>query len=91
MESLVIVIQIYKKKRIHERHRHRYEVNPKYVDSLQEKGLQFVGWSPDNKLVEMIELSNHTYFVACQFHPEFKSRPLEPHPLFISFLSAAKK
>lgn len=73
---------------IHERHRHRYEVNPAYHDALQDGGLVVSGWSPDRVLVEMIELPDHPYFVACQFHPEFKSRPLEPHPLFAGFARA---
>jgi CTP synthase len=85
------VYEIYNSHLIHERHRHRYEVNPNYVESLQKAGLDFVGWSPDKRLVEMIELRDHPYFIACQFHPEFKSRPLDPHPLFVSFLKSAKK
>jgi CTP synthase len=77
---------------ISERHRHRYEVNSNWVDKLIEAGLHISGRSPDGKLVEMVELpaDKHPYFVACQFHPEFKSRPLDPHPLFVAFLQAAK-
>jgi CTP synthase len=74
---------------ISERHRHRYEVNNDYRDRLMAAGLVISGASPDEQLVEMIELRNHPYFVACQFHPEFKSRPQQPHPLFRSFVGAA--
>jgi CTP synthase len=74
---------------ISERHRHRWEVNNKYRDTLERHGLVLSGLSPDGRLVEMIELPDHPYFVACQFHPEFKSRPLEPHPLFVRFVEAA--
>jgi CTP synthase len=74
---------------ISERHRHRYEVNNEFRDTLVSHGLVISGASPDNKLVEMIELKNHPYFVGCQFHPEFKSRPQTPHPLFRSFIAAS--
>jgi CTP synthase len=74
---------------ISERHRHRYEVNNDYRDRLVAAGLFISGASPDEQLVEMIELRDHPYFVACQFHPEFKSRPQQPHPLFRSFIGAA--
>ncbi len=76
---------------ISERHRHRYEFNPEYVQMLEEKGLIFSGISPNRKFVEMIELpkETHPYFVACQFHPEYKSKPLNAHPLFHSFVKAA--
>jgi len=74
---------------ISERHRHRYEVNNDYRDRLVAAGLVISGSSPDEQLVEMIELRNHPYFVGCQFHPEFKSRPQQPHPLFRSFVGAA--
>jgi CTP synthase len=74
---------------IQERHRHRYEVNNEFVDTLVSKGLRISGTSPDRHLVEMIELPDHPYFVGCQFHPEFKSRPQAPHPLFQSFVAAA--
>jgi len=83
------VQKLYGAKKINERHRHRYEVNPAYFDDLEESGLQITGRSPDDKLAEMVELNDHAYFVACQFHPEFKSRPLDPHPLFVSFAKAA--
>lgn len=74
---------------IYERHRHRYEVNNEFRDALSKAGLVFSGVSPDDRLVEMIELPDHPYFVACQFHPELKSRPDNPHPLFIGFVDAA--
>ena len=76
---------------IGERHRHRYEFNPEYRDVLEKEGMLFSGVSPDGKFVEMIELPRptHPFFVACQFHPEYKSKPLEVHPLFDSFVKAA--
>jgi CTP synthase len=79
----------YGQREISERHRHRYEFNPDYRDALARAGLVFSGTSPDGRLVEVIELEDHPWFVACQFHPEFKSRPFEPHPLFVDFLAAA--
>jgi len=79
----------YGMREISERHRHRYEVNNDYRDRLAAAGLVISGTSPDGRLVEMIELRNHPYFVGCQFHPEFKSRPQNPHPLFRSFIGAA--
>lgn len=81
--------QLYGEKEIFERHRHRYEVNNDYRDSLLQGGMIFAGTSPDNHIVEMIELPDHPWFVACQFHPEFKSRPNKPHPLFKGFVTAA--
>lgn len=80
----------YEKKRVKERHRHRYEVNNKYRDKLGQAGLVFSGINPDQDLVEIIELKDHPFFVASQFHPEFKSRPTRPHPLFRDFIGAAK-
>jgi CTP synthase len=74
---------------ISERHRHRYEFSNDYRDKLVEAGLVLSGTSPDKRLVEMIELRDHPFFVGCQFHPEFKSRPLSPHPLFARFVRAA--
>ncbi len=74
---------------IHERHRHRYEVNPSYHRVLQEHGMVFSGMSPSRRLVEIIELPDHPYFIAGQFHPELKSRPTRPHPLFREFVGAA--
>ncbi len=81
---------IYKSNSIKERHRHRYEVNNNIKSQFESKGLMFSGMSPDNKLPEIIELKNHPWFIGVQFHPEFKSRPLLPHPLFSSFIKAAK-
>tara|TARA_B100001057_G_scaffold168576_1_gene169304 strand:- start:2821 stop:4437 length:1617 start_codon:yes stop_codon:yes gene_type:complete len=82
--------KIYKVKSIKERHRHRYEVNIAFKDKFEKKGMIFSGLSPDNTLPEIIELINHPWFIGVQFHPEFKSRPLAPHPLFSSFIKAAK-
>ena len=85
------VKQIYAADKIIERHRHRYEVNNNYLDQLEKCGLRFGGRSTDNTLVEMIEIPNHPWFVACQFHPEFTSTPRDGHPLFISYIEAAKQ
>ena len=82
--------KVYKSRSIKERHRHRYEVNNNLKDQFENKGLIFSGMSPDNKLPEIIELKNHPWFIGVQFHPEFKSRPLAPHPLFSSFIKASK-
>jgi len=82
--------QIYNNEIIYERHRHRYEVNNKFRKKLEDSGLIFSGLSPDEDLVEMIELRDHPYFVASQFHPEFKSRPWDPAPMFNSFITASK-
>jgi CTP synthase len=79
----------YGEERISERHRHRYEVNPDLRDQLSRAGLVFSGVSPDGRLVEVVELEDHPWFVACQYHPEFKSRPFAPHPLFAAFVEAA--
>ncbi len=81
----------YKKEKISERHRHRFEVNNSYVEVLEKNGLVISGISPDNKLVEMIEVENHPWFVGCQFHPELKSRATKAHPLFRDFIAAAHK
>lgn len=81
--------EIYGAATIEERHRHRYEVNNNYVDTLREHGMAIAGWSADRSLVEMIELPEHAWFVACQFHPEFTSRPRGGHPLFTSYIQAA--
>ena len=86
-----IASKIYSDEVIYERHRHRYEVNNKYRDKLIENGLIIGGVSPDNNLVEMIEIKDHPYFVASQFHPEFKSRPWEPAPLFNDFIASSIK
>ncbi|MBI4545241.1 MAG: CTP synthase, partial [Gemmatimonadetes bacterium] len=81
--------QIYGALEISERHRHRYEVNNAYRDLLAEYGLRFSGLSPDGILVEILELPEHPWFLGCQFHPELKSRPTRPHPLFAAFVRAA--
>ncbi|HVH39975.1 MAG TPA: CTP synthase [Gemmatimonadaceae bacterium] len=83
--------EIYGQPEISERHRHRYEVSNQYRETFQAAGMRLSGLSPDGSLVEMIELTNHPYFVACQFHPELKSRPTRPHPLFSGFVAAAAK
>ncbi len=85
-----LISKIYSLKKIRERHRHRYEVNIKYKDNFEKKGLIFSALSPDGMLPEIIELKNHPWFVGVQFHPEFKSRPFTPHPLFSSFIKAAE-
>jgi CTP synthase len=79
----------YGKASISERHRHRYEVNQEFLPQLEQAGLKVAGLSPDGKFVEIIEYENHPWFLACQFHPEYKSRPLAPHPIFREFISAA--
>jgi len=85
-----LISKIYKSNLINERHRHRYEVNKNLKSKLEKKGLIFSGLSPDGALPETIELENHPWFIGVQFHPEFKSRPFAPHPLFSSFIKAAK-
>ncbi|MFT5887970.1 MAG: CTP synthase [Zhongshania sp.] len=80
---------VYSSELITERHRHRYEVNNKYVADMQEKGLKVGGWSADKSLVEVVEISSHPWFIACQFHPEFTSTPRDGHPLFSGFVKAA--
>ncbi len=82
---------LYGEKDISERHRHRYEFNNKFKEEMEKKGLSVVGTTPDGKLVEVIELKNHPFFVGTQFHPELKSRPLSPHPLFMGFVKAASE
>jgi CTP synthase len=86
-----IAKSLYGRDVIVERHRHRYEVNNNYVDRLQQAGLRIGGWSADDTLVEMVEIPDHPWFVACQFHPEFTSTPREGHPLFSGFINAAVK
>ncbi|HSS76135.1 MAG TPA: CTP synthase, partial [Thermoanaerobaculia bacterium] len=81
--------RIYGTAEISERHRHRYEVNQKYLPTLIEHGLVVSGLSPDGKFVEMVELPDHPWYLGCQFHPEYKSKPTEPHPLFVSYIAAA--
>ena len=83
------IFDIYNKDIIHERHRHRYEVNLDLCDKFDEAGMYFAGMSPDNILPETLELNDHPWFIAVQFHPELKSRPFQPHPLFVSFINAS--
>ena len=80
---------LYGEETIHERHRHRYEVNNYYRDDLEKNGMKLSGLSPDGRIVEMLEIPEHPWFVATQAHPEFKSRPNHPHPLFKGFVGAA--
>ncbi len=84
-----LAYSLYKKKKIYERHRHRYEVNPEYIDLLEKNGLVFSGIAEDKIRMEILELPEHPYFIASQFHPEFKSRPLKPAPLFYGFIKSA--
>ena len=83
------IAQIYGDARIVERHRHRYEVNPAYQERLERAGLLFSGVSVDGGLPETVEIADHPWFIGVQYHPELKSRPLDPHPLFTSFIAAA--
>jgi CTP synthase len=83
------IAEIYGAGEISERHRHRFEVNIDYRERLEAAGLSFAGMSPDNLLPETIEFPGHPWFVGVQYHPELKSRPFEPHPLFASFVAAA--
>ena len=91
IKKKTIVYNAYKESLISERHRHRYEVNPEYIEKIEKKGLVFSGFSPNRRLMEIIELpkEKHPFFVASQFHPELKSRPFKPHPLFREFVRAA--
>ena len=82
-------MSIYGRDEISERHRHRYEFNPDYQEIMASHGLIFSGKSRDERFLEMIELRDHPWFLGCQFHPEYRSKPLEPHPLFVSFIRAA--
>jgi len=81
--------RVYGQETVSERHRHRYEVNTAYLEKIEAAGMKFSGKSPDGTFMEMVELPGHPYFIACQFHPEFKSKPLAPHPLFSNFIGAA--
>ncbi len=83
------VSEIYGSQEISERHRHRYEVNVNYIEQLEKSGLKFSGMSPDGELPEIVEYENHPWFIGVQFHPELKSKPFDPHPLFVSFIEAA--
>jgi CTP synthase len=81
--------EAYKEENVSERHRHRYEFNNAYKGVLSQNGMTFTGLSPDHELVEIVEVEDHPWFLGCQFHPEFKSRPASPHPLFREFIGAA--
>jgi CTP synthase len=83
--------KLYSDEIVYERHRHRYELNNQYRNELKSAGMTMAGISPDEKLVEIVEIKDHPWFVGTQFHPEFKSRPNRPHPLFVGFVKAAKK
>ncbi|QTA85478.1 CTP synthase [Desulfonema magnum] len=89
LKASTLASEAYAVENISERHRHRYEFNNAYKSRLEEKGLVISGTSPDGELVEIIEVKNHPWFLGCQFHPEFKSRPMNPHPLFKSFIKAS--
>ncbi|MBR9805158.1 CTP synthase [bacterium] len=86
-----LTAKAYQKEEIIERHRHRYEVNQRYADRLKDAGLRLAGWSVDSSLVEVVEVVDHPWFVACQFHPEFTSTPRDGHPLFSGFIAAANE
>ena len=83
-----LAYKIYSKTKINERHRHRYEVNTKYIDKYEKHNFSFSGFSPNKKLPEICEFEDHSWFLGVQFHPELKSRPLNPHPIFVSFIKA---
>jgi CTP synthase len=89
LEERSLALEAYNKKLIYERHRHRYEFNNAYLDTLGKAGIVFSGISPDKELVEIIELEGHPWFLGCQFHPEFRSKPMDPHPLFREFIKAS--
>ena len=89
LEEGSLVHEIYGESQISERHRHRYEVDMSLAEELASQGINFSGVSPDSKLPEIMENKNHPWFVGVQYHPELKSRPFDPHPLFASFINAA--
>ena len=89
LEEGSLALEAYSKRLIYERHRHRYEFNNTYMDALGKAGISYSGVSPDKGLVEIIELKDHPWFLGCQFHPEFRSRPMDPHPLFREFIKAS--
>jgi CTP synthase len=89
LEKETLAYRAYGSEDISERHRHRFEFNNAYLDQLKEAGLSFSGMSPSGELVEIVELLDHPWYLGCQFHPEFKSRPMTSHPLFSSFIGAA--
>jgi CTP synthase len=89
LETGSLAHKAYRVLKISERHRHRYEFNLEYQETMLENGLRISGRTPDRKFIEIVEVPDHPWFLAVQFHPEFKSRPLAPHPLFRDFISAA--
>jgi CTP synthase len=89
LEDNSLANKIYSANKIHERHRHRYELNFEYMSQFSKKGMIFSGKNPDTGLVEIIELSNHPWFFGVQFHPEYQSTVEQPHPVFVSFVEAA--
>ena len=89
MQAESLAARAYGALEVDERHRHRFEVNNDYRELMESKGLHFSGLSPDGELAEVVEIPDHPWFLGCQFHPEFKSRPYAPHPLFKSFIAAA--
>lgn len=91
MKKDSLAFKLYNKEEISERHRHRYEYNNSYKEIMEKNGLICSGISPNGKLVEIVELKNHPFFIGGQFHPEFKSRPNAPQPLFVGLIEAAKK
>ncbi|MEJ2520598.1 MAG: CTP synthetase, partial [Desulfuromonadales bacterium] len=91
LQDKTLARRIYGQKDIGERHRHRYEFNNTYREQLEKCGLVLSGIYPEENLVEIIEITDHPWFLGCQFHPEFKSRPMSPHPLFESFVGACYK
>lgn len=91
LQSGTIAAKAFDADEVQERHRHRFEFNNKYREEFEENGMVFSGISPDNMLVEISELKDHPFMVGSQFHPEFLSRPMRPHPLFAGFIKAAKE
>ncbi len=89
IEENTLAREAYQEENISERHRHRFEFNNEYKEKLEESGLVISGASPDRELVEIVEIKDHPWFLGCQFHPEFKSRPRNPHPLFREFIRAS--
>jgi len=89
LENGSLAQQAYGQTEISERHRHRYEFNREYESTLTAGGMRITGSTPDGTYVEIVEIPSHPFFLGCQFHPEFKSKPLEPHPLFAAFVQAA--
>jgi CTP synthase len=91
LKAQTFAMGAYKREKISERHRHRYEFNNEYLAALETVGLVVSGTSADHELVEIVELKDHPWYLGCQFHPEFKSKPNKPHPLFRDFIKAAMK